>query len=83
MEHEPPHPVDEPWRPTKKEVIGAVIAVVALIAILQNTRTAHFSFLFFDFNAPVWIWLLAIFAAGFATGLLVARRRARQKASQG
>jgi len=80
-EQEPVRRTDERWRPTGKQIIGAVIAVVALVAILQNTRAGHFSFLFFDFEAPVWICILVTFGAGVATGLLLARRRA-QKASQ-
>jgi uncharacterized integral membrane protein len=67
---------------TTKQIIAAVIVVVALIAVLQNTRTAHFSFLFFDFEAPIWLWLVAIFSAGVATGLLLARNRARKKAAE-
>ena len=80
MSNEPHNVQDEGWRPTPKQIIAAVIGVVALIAIGQNTRTGHFNFLFFDFQAPVWLWLLAIFAAGFATGFLVARNRAAAKA---
>jgi uncharacterized integral membrane protein len=58
--------------------VAGIIAIVALIAILQNTRTGHFSILYFDFEAPVWVWLAAIFGAGFATGTLVAHRRAKR-----
>jgi uncharacterized integral membrane protein len=76
-----PQPVKERWRPTKKEVIAAVIAVVALVAVLQNTRTGHFNILWFDFQAPVWIWLILNFGAGVATGLLIASRRAKKKAA--
>jgi uncharacterized integral membrane protein len=76
-----PHTTYERWRPTTKQIIGAVIAVVVLIAILQNTRTSTFSFLFFDFEAPVWICVLVTFGAGVATGLLVAQRRARRPAN--
>jgi uncharacterized integral membrane protein len=62
-------------------VIGAVIAVVALVAVLQNTRTGHFSILWFDFQAPVWIWLVLNFGAGVLTGWLIASRRAKKKAA--
>jgi hypothetical protein len=55
--------------------------VAALLFVFQNTRTGHFSFLWFDFNAPVWLWVLMVFGAGIATGLLFAQRRAKQKAS--
>jgi uncharacterized integral membrane protein len=55
--------------------------VVALVFIRQNTRTGDFSLLFFDFEAPVWIWIVAVFAGGVATGLLIAQRRAKRKAT--
>ena len=83
IEQQPPDNAGERWRPTTKQVIGAVIVVVALVAVLQNTRRGHFNFLFFDFNAPVWVWLLVNFGAGFATGLLVARRRAHRASTTG
>ena len=79
---QPTQPAKEGWRPTKKQIIAAVIGVVALVAILQNTRTGHFSLLWFDFQAPVWIWLVVNFGAGVATGLLIASRRAKKKAAQ-
>jgi uncharacterized integral membrane protein len=72
----------EGFHPTKKQIIAAIIAVVALLFIFQNTGTGHFHFLFFDFQAPLWIWLLAVFAGGIATGLLIASRRAKRHAAQ-
>jgi uncharacterized integral membrane protein len=86
----PPHrqpaqvsqPAQEGWHPTKKQIIAAIIAVVALLFIFQNTGTGHFHFLWFDFTAPVWIWLLLVFAGGVATGLLIAGRRAARAAAQ-
>ena len=58
-------------------IIVIVIAVVALVFVFQNTSTGHFHFLFADIKAPRWLWLLGIFAAGFATGFLIDRHRAR------
>jgi uncharacterized integral membrane protein len=72
----------EGYHPTKKQIIAAIIAVVALLFVFQNTGTGHFHFLFFDFQAPVWIWLLVVFAGGIATGLLIASRRARKHEAQ-
>ena len=71
------HPAEERWRPSRRQTIAAVIAVVALVFILQNRRTAHFSFLVLNFEAPVWVWLTVIFGAGVATGYLIAHRRAK------
>ena len=70
---------DDRWTDyiTPKTIIIAVIAVAALLFVFQNTNTGHFHFLFADFRAPTWLWLLGMFAVGFAAGFLVARRRAR------
>lgn len=62
---------------TPRMIIIAVIAVVALLFVFQNTNTGHFHFLFADFRAPTWLWLLGMFAVGFAAGFVVARHRAR------
>jgi uncharacterized integral membrane protein len=64
---------------TPKRVVGGVIAILALLFVFQNTESGVFNFLFFDFSAPLWLWLLGIFAAGFATGWLFKGRRARNK----
>jgi uncharacterized integral membrane protein len=69
------------WRPTGKQIIGAIIVIAALLFIFQNTHTGDFRFLWFDFKAPVWFWMLIVFAGGVATGLLFAGRRAKHKAS--
>jgi uncharacterized integral membrane protein len=45
MASKPKQPANEKWRPTTRQIIAAVIVVVALVFILQNTRTAHFNFL--------------------------------------
>ena len=74
-------PAKQRWRPTGRQIIEAIIVVAALLFIFQNTHTGDFHFLWFDFKAPVWFWMLVVFCAGVATGLLAARRRAKQKAS--
>jgi lipopolysaccharide assembly protein A len=76
-----PQPQEERWRPTKKEIIAGIIVVIAAVFIIQNNEKAEFHFLLFKFEAQEWIWLLAIFAAGVGTGLLIASRRAKKKAA--
>jgi uncharacterized integral membrane protein len=77
--------VNEPEQPgerkglSQKQIIAIVIAVVAVIFIAQNNRSGHFHFLWFDFEAPTWIWFLVIFAAGVVAGLLIARHRAKSR----
>jgi uncharacterized integral membrane protein len=78
-ESEPP--AKQRWRPTGRQIISAIIVIAALLFIFQNTKTGDFHFLWFDFKAPVWFWMLVVFCAGVATGLLAASRRAKQKTS--
>jgi len=66
---------------TPRNIIGGVIVIAALLVIFQNTETGTFNFLFFDIKAPRWVWLLAVFAAGFASGHLFTRHRAQSNAA--
>jgi uncharacterized integral membrane protein len=74
-------PARERWRPTRRQIIATVIAVAAVVFISQNKNETRFHFLWFDFRAPLWLWLLMVFGAGICTGLLIASRRAKRKAS--
>lgn len=60
---------------TRKRVIGVIIVIAALLFIFQNTQTGEFHFLFFNIKAPRWLWLLGVFAAGYATRWLFERHR--------
>jgi uncharacterized integral membrane protein len=52
-----------------RQIIAAIIVVAALLFIFQNTYTGDFHFLWFDFKAPVWFWMLVVFCGCIATGL--------------
>jgi len=77
------HQVDDgafDWRhPPARLIVGGLITIVALLFVFQNTGTGTFHFLFFAIEAPRWLWLLGVFAAGVATGLLVARHRTQDR----
>ena len=62
-----------------KQIIGAVIVVLALIFVFQNTRKGSIHFLFWKMSMPTWIWLLIVFVAGIVVGLLLPRMRAHSK----
>ena len=79
MMNDPPR-TEEGYRPSPKLIIGAVIALFALVFVFQNTDRKTVSFLWMDFNAPAWMWLLVIFLAGAVVGYTFARRRARRAA---
>lgn len=58
----------------------AVIALVALLFILQNTDKTEFNFLWFEFNWPLWIMLIVFMVAGAAVAYGIARRvKSRKK----
>jgi uncharacterized integral membrane protein len=76
--NEPTAPAKQRWRPTGRQIIAAIIVVAALLFIFQNTHKGDFHFLWFDFKAPVWFWMLVVFCGGVATGLLFASRRAKK-----
>jgi uncharacterized integral membrane protein len=61
---------------TTRNIIAGVIVIVALLFVFQNTETGDFNFLFFEFSAPKWLWMLGVFGAGFASGILFTRHRA-------
>jgi uncharacterized integral membrane protein len=52
-------------------IVGGVIAVLALILILQNTQDVQIRvFFFWHAERPLWLWLLLLFVAGFIVGSL-------------
>jgi uncharacterized integral membrane protein len=58
----------------------AFLAVVALLFVFQNTNETQFSFLWFDFDAPLWIILLISMIVGAVIFWGAARRRAKRRA---
>jgi uncharacterized integral membrane protein len=59
---------------------GGVIAIVALIFILQNRNDITLNFLWLDINAPLWLWLTIMFVAGGIVGWIASRNRIRRRA---
>ena len=72
-----PNQRDRKWTDllTRRRIIAGIIAVAALLFIFQNTGRGTFHFLTFNITAPRWLWLLGVFAAGFATCWLFIRHR--------
>jgi len=64
-----------------KLIIGVILAVVALVFILQNTSKSRVDLFVWDFAAPKWIWMLILFGAGLVVGSIFPwfRRRDRKK----
>lgn len=53
---------------------AAVIALVSLLFIFQNTERTRFSFLWFEFDWPLWIMLVVFMAAGAVVAYGITRR---------
>lgn len=56
----------------------AIIGLVALLFVLQNTSSTKFEFLWFDFSMPLWV-MLVIFAGVGAIVLYGVQRRRRKR----
>ncbi len=57
----------------------ALITIVGLLFVFQNTESIEFNFLWFGFRTPLWIMLLVSMAIGAAVSYGVARRRRWRK----
>jgi uncharacterized integral membrane protein len=60
-------------------VIGAIVAILALVFIFQNTSRTRVHLLFWKVDRPAWLWLLIVFAAGFIVGSIYPWFRRRPK----
>ena len=54
-----------------KLIVAAVVLVIALIFILQNTAKATVQFLWMDSNSALWLWLLLAGLLGAIFGAIV------------
>ena len=62
-----------------KLIAVAVVGVLILIFVLQNTQDLKFKFLFWDFTWPAWLMLVITLIIGFAIGFLVSALLRRRK----
>ena len=58
-------------RGTGRLIILAVIAVLLIVFILQNTVSVRLSFLFIDFSMPAWLLVIIVLFIGVVAGLLI------------
>ncbi len=64
-------------------VTGALITVAIAIFIIQNAERTDLEYLWLDFSMPLWIGLLAAFAAGSLAGpLFLSTWRRHRRAKQ-
>jgi uncharacterized integral membrane protein len=67
------------WRPTAREVIAIVILILVLVFALVNTETTNIDFVFAQVTTPVFFVIAFPALLGFIAGLIVQRRRLRQR----
>jgi uncharacterized integral membrane protein len=70
-----------PWRPSAREVVAIVILVLVLVFALVNTETTSIDFVFAQVTTPVFFVIAFPALLGFIAGLIVQRRRLRQRRS--
>lgn len=56
-----------------------LLAIAALLFVVQNTESVRFTFLWFEFRWPLWIMLVVFMAIGVVVFYGVARRRRARK----
>ena len=60
-------------------IIVAVIAVIAIVFILQNGADTQMNFLWFEFTWPAWLVIILTLVIGVIAGLLVGAYARRPK----
>lgn len=67
------------FRPTRRQIIGAVVAVALLVFIAVNNKTTDVSFVFFEASLPLWAVLAVTAVLAFGIGMLFGSRRTKRK----
>jgi uncharacterized integral membrane protein len=70
---------DEGFRPTRRQIVGGVVAIVLLVFIAVNSQTIEVSFVFFRANLPLWAVLGLTAVLAFGIGMLFGSRRTKRK----
>ena len=66
----------------KRIIVIAVVALLALILILQNTQTVDTKLLFITVSMPRALLLMVTLLAGFLIGLVLPLRASRKKQAE-
>ena len=65
------------FSPSPKQIAGAVLGVLLLVVVFQNTDTTRVTLLFFDVEAQLWLILLGTIVVSLVIGILIGGRRAK------
>ncbi|MCO5321683.1 MAG: LapA family protein [Microthrixaceae bacterium] len=67
------------FRPSSKQVLGAVVAVVLVILIAANSGPTSVSLVVTSVTMPLWLILTITALLGMGIGMLLGSRRARAR----
>ena len=65
------------WPLSARQTVAALVAIVALVFILQNTDEVSIDLFTVSVSAPLWLVLGVLFVVGVLVGMLLQRRRGR------
>jgi uncharacterized integral membrane protein len=71
-------PTESRFRLSPKAIGALVVAVLALVFVFQNTAERRVHFWFWNASMPMWVWFLALLAAGVVIGSLFPWLRPRR-----
>lgn len=77
-ERDPDDPLGRPGKSTARQLrtyAAVVVAILALILIIQNSQSVEFNFFFAKTNTPLFFGLLIAFVLGALVGWLLPRVR--------
>ncbi|UDY34820.1 lipopolysaccharide assembly protein LapA domain-containing protein [Dermatobacter hominis] len=69
----------EPFRPSGRQIGGAIIAVLLLVFIVTNTDDAQVTLLVTDVTMPLWLVLAITALLGVVVGMGLGARRTKRK----
>jgi uncharacterized integral membrane protein len=67
------------WWTQPKFIIAAVLGILALIFIIQNSSSRRVHVFFWSVSMPTWIWLLVVLVIGVIVGSVYPWLRPRKK----
>jgi uncharacterized integral membrane protein len=69
----------EPFRPSGRQVVGAIIAVLLLVFIITNRDSAEVSLVVTDVTLPLWLVLAITVLLGVVVGMAIGSHRAKRR----
>jgi uncharacterized integral membrane protein len=76
-------PPERRFKLSPRIIVGAVIGILALVFVLQNTGHIRVHVLFASIDNPAWVWLVILFAAGYVVGSIFPWFHRRTKRAHG